>query len=435
MVSDFFYPNFGGVENHIYQLSQCLIDHGHHVVIMTHSYEDRKGVRYLTNGLKVYYIPRLPFYASATVPTLVGTFRLLRCILIRERIQLIHAHQAFSVLGNEAMLHGRTMGYPVVFTDHSLFGFADAASICTNKLLKWTLCDVQQTICVSHTSKENTVLRACLPPARVSVIPNAVDTAKFRPFPRPETNPSRIIVVILNRLVYRKGIDLQVAIIPHLCKRWPQMDFVIGGDGPKRQELEAMVRQHGLASRVRLAGSVQHEDARALLVQGDIFLNTSLTEAFCMAIVEAASAGLLVVSTDVGGVPEVLPRDMSVLAAPEPRALVAAMATAVEMYRTVDRQRQHDRVTAMYSWDRVASRTEVVYGRALQLPTIHDAALRLQRLRLCGPIFGLFTVLFSGLASMWHRVAQWLDPECGIEQAVDMPRPSDARRFLRSVVV
>lgn len=39
-------------------------------------------------------------------------------------------------------------------------------------------------------------------------------------------------------------------------------------------------------------------------------MNTSLTEAFCIAIVEAASCGLLVVSTDVGGVSEVLPREM-----------------------------------------------------------------------------------------------------------------------------
>jgi len=53
MVSDFFYPNIGGVESHIYQLSQCLLDRGHKVVIVTHFYDDRTGVRYLTNGLKV----------------------------------------------------------------------------------------------------------------------------------------------------------------------------------------------------------------------------------------------------------------------------------------------------------------------------------------------------------------------------------------------
>jgi len=53
MVSDFFYPNMGGVEEHIFNLSQCLLEHGHKVVILTHSYGDRVGIRYMTNGLKV----------------------------------------------------------------------------------------------------------------------------------------------------------------------------------------------------------------------------------------------------------------------------------------------------------------------------------------------------------------------------------------------
>lgn len=52
-------------------------------------------------------------------------------------------------------------------------------------------------------------------------------------------------------------------------------------------------------------------------MRGQIFLNTSLTEAFCIGIVEAACAGLLVVSTKVGGVPEVLPRHMILFAKPE----------------------------------------------------------------------------------------------------------------------
>jgi len=53
MVSDFFYPLIGGVENHIYQLSQCLIEFHHKVIVVTHAYDDRVGVRYMTNGLKV----------------------------------------------------------------------------------------------------------------------------------------------------------------------------------------------------------------------------------------------------------------------------------------------------------------------------------------------------------------------------------------------
>ena len=58
MVSDFFVPNLGGVEMHIYNVAQCLIEMGHKVIVLTTSYADERiGIRYLSNGLKVYYIP------------------------------------------------------------------------------------------------------------------------------------------------------------------------------------------------------------------------------------------------------------------------------------------------------------------------------------------------------------------------------------------
>ena len=53
MVSDFFYPNVGGVEEHIFQLAQCLLFRGHKIIVLTHVYNDRFGIRYMTNGLKV----------------------------------------------------------------------------------------------------------------------------------------------------------------------------------------------------------------------------------------------------------------------------------------------------------------------------------------------------------------------------------------------
>jgi phosphatidylinositol glycan class A protein len=51
MVSDFFYPGLGGVEMHIYQLSQCLTNLGYKVIVITHFRGNRHGVRYMTNGM------------------------------------------------------------------------------------------------------------------------------------------------------------------------------------------------------------------------------------------------------------------------------------------------------------------------------------------------------------------------------------------------
>lgn len=151
MISDFFFPQPGGVESHIYQLSTKLIDRGHKVIIVTHAYEGRTGVRYLTNGLKVYYVPFQVVYRESTFPTVFSFFPIFRNIVIREQIEIVHGHASLSSLCHEAILHARTMGLRTVFTDHSLFGFADAASILTNKLLKFTLSDVDHIICVSHT--------------------------------------------------------------------------------------------------------------------------------------------------------------------------------------------------------------------------------------------------------------------------------------------
>ncbi len=110
---------------HIWCLAQCLIERGHKVVVVTHSYNDRKGIRYMTNGLKVYYIPLNVVYDQVIYPTFYSFFPLFRNILYRERIDILHAHQSSSPLANECLLYARTLGYKTCLTDHSLFGFAD----------------------------------------------------------------------------------------------------------------------------------------------------------------------------------------------------------------------------------------------------------------------------------------------------------------------
>ncbi|KAK3320544.1 glycosyltransferase family 4 protein [Cercophora scortea] len=386
MVSDFFFPQPGGVESHIYQLSTKLMDRGHKVIIITHSYEDRTGVRYLTNGLKVYYVPFMVLYRSATFPSVFSFFPVFRNIVLREKIDIVHGHASLSSLCHEAILHARTMGLRTVFTDHSLFGFADAASIMTNKLLKFTLSDVDHVICVSHTCKENTVLRASLDPLMVSVIPNAVVAENFKPpsnsnpapaevsrghaFSQPAP-PARqlgphdtITIVVISRLFYNKGTDLLTAAIPRILENHPNTRFIIAGSGPKAIDLEQMIEQNVLQDRVEMLGPIRHEEVRDVMVRGHIYLHPSLTEAFGTVIVEAASCGLYVVCTQVGGIPEVLPSHMTVFAKPEEEDLVAATGKAIAALRAnkVRTELFHEQVKSMYSWTNVALRTERVYN-------------------------------------------------------------------------
>ncbi|XP_030643383.1 phosphatidylinositol N-acetylglucosaminyltransferase subunit A [Chanos chanos] len=425
MVSDFFYPNMGGVESHIYQLSQCLIEKGHKVVIATHAYGRRKGVRYLTNGLKVYYLPLQVMYNQSTATTCFHSLPLLRCVFVRERVTIVHAHSSFSAMAHDALFHAKTMGLNTVFTDHSLFGFADVSSVLTNKLLTVSLCDTNHIICVSYTSKENTVLRAALDPEIVSVIPNAVDPTDFTPDPS-RRDDSKITVVVVSRLVYRKGIDLLSGIIPELCTKHPDLCFLIGGEGPKRIVLEEVREKYQLHDRVRLLGALDHKDVRDVLVQGHIFLNTSLTEAFCMAIVEGASCGLQVVSTRVGGIPEVLPDELVTLCEPTVRSLCEGLETVIARQRAGQVPSPatiHQQVRTLYTWRNVAERTEKVYNRVCRRPTLSLSA-RLQRLQShCGPVAGSLFSFFAVIDFLILLLLQWLWPSDLIDIAMDATGP------------
>jgi phosphatidylinositol glycan class A protein len=399
LVSDFFYPNMGGVESHLYQLAQCLLEKGHKVIIVTHAYGNRTGVRFMANMLKVYYLPIVPFYNKAILPTIVGSLPYLRYIFQLEQIQIVHGHSAFSTLSHEALFVGSILSLGTVFTDHSLFGFADASAIVTNTILKYSLANIDHCICVSHTGKENTVLRSGVPKSKVSVIPNAVDCDMFNPsyYLTLKSPKDKVVVVLGSRLVYRKGIDLVAAILPRLAEYdfdGITVDFVIGGDGPKRIILEETIERHGLQSRVTMLGEMCHSDVRdELLIKGDIFLNTSLTEAFCMAILEAVACGLIVVSTK------------------EVNSIEAGLVKAVKEViagRQPSKAECHQFVKNTYDWRNVAERTEIVY-QALMSDERKKLQTKVRNLWEFGTVAGPFMAVLFLFCHYWILILDFLN--------------------------
>lgn len=418
MISDFFYPNMGGVEMHIWCLSQCLIQRGHKVIVITHAYGDRQGIRCMTNGLKVYYLPLTVVYDQVIFPTLYAFIPLFRNILIRERVSIVHSHQSTSSLSNECILYARAMGYHVCYTDHSLFGFADITSIHINKILQVTLSDIDHIICVSNTCRENLCLRARIHPSIVSTIPNAVDTTKFTPDPSLRYPQHTINIVLINRLVYRKGVDILVKVIPIICAKFSNIHFIIGGDGPKKSILEEMRESYQLHERVELLGAVPHQYVRDVLVRGHIFLNCSLTESFCIALLEAASCGLFVVSTKVGGVPEVLPPSMIKFANADVTAVVDAISEAVSICRRIVPSEMHERMKTMYTWLDVTKRTEIVYNKIVstKFPSLAE---RMARYHSVGPFSGIAACFIVSAMHVLFKICEYMWPKKDIEICPD----------------
>ena len=298
------------------------------------------------------------------------------------------------------------------------------------QVLKVTMSTIGAVVCVSHTCRDNFILRAQVQPSIVHVIPNAVDATKFTPQPC-KRDENRVTVVVVSRLVYRKGVDLLVGIIPPICKIFPNVDFLIGGDGNKKLALEEMVERERLQDRVDFLGFVPHRSVRDVLVRGHVFLNCSLTESFCIAILEAASAGLIVVSTNVGGGPEVLPPDMIHLADPDVDSLVKGLSTVLsEKLDSIDPFEFHRRVKCMYSWERVARETIIVYDEVLAQPRL-SFSQRLARYKTVGGIAGYIVCILAVILHLVVSLVEWWQPRRIIDVVPDIchePRDEEEKK-------
>ena len=216
--------------------------------------------------------------------------------------------------------------------------------------------------------------------------------------------------------------DLLCLLIPRICQQFGGLvKFIIGGDGPKKIDLEQMRENYRLQDQVKLLGSIPFKDTPSVLQQGHIFLNCSLTEAFCMAIVEAASCGLLVVSTNVGGIPEVLPKDLIRLSAPSVEGLVSALSKAIEdIHSGLDTAYFHDTVKNLYCWGDVAKRTEAVYKEAINSPRL-PLIESLRRYYGTGVYAGKFGCVLVTMNAIYLSFLEWFLPKNEVVQPVTDP--------------
>jgi len=148
-----------------------------------------------------------------------------------------------------------------------------------------------------------------------------------------------------------------------------------------------------------------------VLVCGSIFLNTSLTESFGIAILEAACAGLYVVSTRVGGVPEILPEDMISFANPEEDDVFRAISEAIGIVSQGkhDPMNAHGRVKGFYDWSQVAERTEKVYDAVIRSEQ-RDLWTRIQRTMELGPFAGLIYAVILIVDCLFFLILEWSMP-------------------------
>jgi len=209
------------------------------------------------------------------------------------------------------------------------------------------------------------------------VVPNAVDTERFARVPvREELSPlesktskkqSDRIIITTSRLVEKNGIGDAIQSLQYLPE---DIQFFILGTGPLRESLEKQAHNAGVAHRVRFVGHVPYEDIPLYLHIADVFVRPSHSEGMGNSFIEAMAAGIPVVATPVGGIPDFLVHKRTGLFARvgDPKSIAEQIERFFNdqaLKRTVVENAQ-DLVRTHYDWNKVAhDMRERVFARVL----------------------------------------------------------------------
>ena len=176
------------------------------------------------------------------------------------------------------------------------------------------------------------------------------------------------LVGAVGRLSHEKGQVVLLRALPAILAAFPRAGLVLAGDGPSRPELESEARRLGISEHAVFLGF--RGDVPALLGAFDLFVQPSMYEGFGISLLEAMAAGLPIVASRVGGIPEIVEDGTTgVLVPPQrPEALAAAI---VGLLRDRDEARRLGEAAARSARERhslqsVAAKVDALYREILE---------------------------------------------------------------------
>jgi phosphatidylinositol glycan class A protein len=220
-------------------------------------------------------------------------------------------------------------------------------------------CD--KVIAISDVQKENLRARMKIS-SNVTIVPNGINPGVF--CPAEVSPPNYPTIVAVTRFERRRGGEMLPEIVKQVCQKHTTARWILVGGGSMLEDVRNLIGRLGLTKRVTFLGSVHHEEIPAILKTGHFFVNCSLIDAFCVSIVEAAACGLFVISTDVGGIPEVLPEKTRILCPPSANVLTDAILRAIDeksQFHAECAQAHYQELKEKFSWESVASQLLRIY--------------------------------------------------------------------------
>jgi glycosyltransferase involved in cell wall biosynthesis len=293
----------GGAEVDLLAKSRVLMQaHGYDITIGCLLKRGELAAQAEAAGIRVLGPLMRGKFDASVIPRLVRFMR-------DGRYNVVHTHMfASNLLGRLAAM---LAGVPVIVSTVQLIADREAWwEILVDRLLQHRA----ETMIASSQAVRQSFIQRGIRPAKIAVIYNSVDFARFDAVDRETArramrqafgwDEGHFVVGTVARLERVKGIDRLIDAAKAVAEAIPQARFLVVGDGPQREDLLSRVRRLELGERCIFTGL--RSDVPQILPAFDLFVLPSLSEALGIAVIEALASGVPVVASRVGGVPEVV---------------------------------------------------------------------------------------------------------------------------------
>ncbi len=316
-----------------------------------------------------------PVYSAelSTARDIVGGLARVLSVIRATRPDIIHTHLWHpAVLG---AVIGRFTGARVVETRHYHDYYLIHQRRTRLLLSGWASRTMAGVASVSPASKTHLVQAERVPPQRVVVIENGVDTDHLGTFSKSEGRArlteagvsSGPILVCAAIFEERKGHRYLIEALSELTQAFPGVQLVLLGTGLLVDAVRAQARERGLSERVHFLG--HREDVHSLIAGADVYIQPSTEEGFGLAVVEAMALHVPVVVSDVGGMKSTVEHDRTGLRVPPgdaaalARAIGSVLSDGDKARRLADTARAS--AASRYSIHRMVREYEAWYDRVL----------------------------------------------------------------------
>ncbi|PKO57174.1 MAG: glycosyl transferase family 1 [Betaproteobacteria bacterium HGW-Betaproteobacteria-21] len=274
------------------------------------------------------------------------TFALMRRLRKDRQLGIIDAHFAYPC-GDAAMRLGRWLKLPVTITLRGTESRHLNDPVLRTRVLQ-AVTEATRVFSVSDSLRQ-LMIRQGVSPGHISVVGNGVDLEKFRPVPKLDARRQMAlphdapILISVGGLVERKGFHRVIELLPSLLGRFPRLHYlVVGGPSPEGDmtgALREQVRGLGLEAHVTFTGPLPPDRLHVPLSAADVFVLPTRNEGWANVFLEAMACGLPVVTTDVGGNPEVVNSPALGQIVPYGNASALEMAITAALEKAWDRER------------------------------------------------------------------------------------------------